>query len=67
MATEFHIPPSQIDKQNPEDIADFLAYHREKLNAEAEQQEETKRAKRRKGGSKLQQAEDNVRRGAGVI
>ena len=66
MATEFHIPPSQIDKQNPEDIADFLAYHREKVNADAERDEEEKRKARRKKGSRLQQAEDNVRR-ANVI
>ena len=66
MATEFHIPPSQIDKQNPEDIADFLAYHRIKVNEEAENAEEEKRRAKRKKGSRLQQAEDNVRR-ANVI
>jgi hypothetical protein len=61
LATEFHIPPSEIDKQSPEDIADFLSYHRLKVNTEAENSEEEKRRAKRKKGSRLQQAEDNVR------
>ena len=62
MATEFHLSPSQVRRENPEDIADFLGYHRAKVNAEAENTEEDKRKSKRKKGSRLQQAEDNVRR-----
>lgn len=62
MAQEFHIPPSQINKELPEDISDFLSYHRTKINMEAEAAEEEKKRGKRKKGSKLQQAEDNVRR-----